>query len=251
MPDGVELAREGAVGICRIAAPEARNALSPALLEAVATGLETLDAQPDIRVIVLAGSDEVFATGADPASLGGAGDTEVAEAWRRIGAVEKPVVAAVAGWALGPGFELALCCDLIVASKKTRFGLPEVTLGIVPGGGGTQRLTHAIGKHRAMELVLTGRRMSAEQAHEYGLVNTLADQRRWLESAVDLASQLAERGPVAIRLAKRAVLAAARQGLDDGLAAERAAHDEAMTTEDRVEGVQAFLEGRPPRFEGR
>lgn len=251
---GVDLGRDGAVGICRIASPETRNALSPALLDALAKGLEALAADAEIRCIVLAGSDEVFATGADPSTLGATGEaTDPGNAgfWERLAAVESPIVAAVSGWALGTGFELALACDLIVASKTTRFGQPEVALGLIPGGGATQRLTRALGKQRAMELILTGRRMSAEQAHEYGLVNTVADKRRWLDSAVALAAQIAERGPIAVRLAKRAIATAEAEGLPAGLAAERRLLAEAMATEDRVEGVAAFLEGRPPRFRGR
>lgn len=246
---------EGSVGICRIASPETRNALSPALMEAVAKGLEALDADPEVRCIVLAGSDDVFATGADPSSLGASTDPipdpGSSGSWDRIGAIEKPIVAAVSGWALGSGFELALACDLIVAAKTTRFGQPEVTLGLIPGGGATQRLTRVLGKQRTMELILTGRRMGADQAHDYGLVNVVADRRRWLDSAVSLARQVAERAPLAIRIAKRAVLAADREGLDEGLATERALYDRAMATEDRIEGVGAFLEGRPPKFTGR
>jgi len=251
---GVDLDRDGAVGVCRIASPETRNALSPPLLAALAKGLETLSADAEIRCIVLAGSEEVFATGADPSTLGAAGeatDPGNAAFWERIAAVEAPIVAAASGWALGTGFELALACDLIVASKTTRFGQTEVALGLIPGGGATQRLTRALGKQRAMELILTGRRMSAEQAHRYGIVNTVTDKRRWLEFAISLASQIAERGPIAVKLAKRAIVAADAEGLPAGLATERALLAEAMATEDRVEGVTAFLEGRPPRFSGR
>lgn len=246
---------EGAVGICRIASPATRNALSPALMEAVARGLEALDADSAVRCIVLAGSEDVFATGADPSSLGASAeaipDPSSAGSWERIAAIEKPIVAAVSGWALGSGFELALACDLIVAAKTTRFGQPEVTLGLIPGGGATQRLTRVLGKQRTMELILTARRMGAEQAHDYGLVNVVADRRSWFDSALSLAGQIAERGPLAVRIAKRAVLAADRQVLDEGLETERALYTRAMATEDRIEGVSAFLEGRPPRFSGR
>jgi enoyl-CoA hydratase/carnithine racemase len=254
MPGGVELDRSGRVGICRIVSPETRNALSPGLIVAIAQGLETLSADAEIRALVLAGSDEVFATGADPATLGATSadpPQEAVAAWERIAAVEPPIVAAVSGWALGTGFELALACDMLVATKATRFGQPEVALGLIPGGGATQRLTRVIGKQRTMELVLTGRRMGGEQAFKFGLVNVLADKRRWLQAATDLAAETAERAPIAVRLAKRAVLAAEREGLDDGLATERRLLAEAMATEDRVEGVSAFLEGREPRFEGR
>ncbi len=252
---GVDLERDGRVGICRIASPETRNALSPALLDAIAKGLETLAADDEIRCIVLAGSDDVFATGADPTTLGAGGgdapDLDGGEFWERLAAIEPPIVAAASGWALGTGFELALACDLIVASKTTRFGQPEVALGLIPAGGATQRLTRALGKQRTMELILTGRRMGAEQAHKYGLVAIVTDKRRWLESAIGLAAQIAERAPIATRLAKRAVLAAEREGLAEGLDTERELLAQAMATEDRVEGVSAFLEGRPPQFRGR
>ncbi|MEO7198286.1 MAG: enoyl-CoA hydratase-related protein [Solirubrobacterales bacterium] len=255
MGDGVRTEVIGGVGVCRIDQPDTRNALSPVLLAAVIDGLEELDGDPTVRCIVLAGTDEVFATGADARSLA-AGTPEAdanqgqADFWSRLSAVGAPVVAGVSGWALGTGCELALACDLIVASKTTRFGQPEVTLGLIPGGGATQRLTRALGKQRAMELILTGRRMGAEQAHSYGLVNVVADRKKWFEATMSLATQISERAPVATRLAKRAILAADRENLDEGLTTERRLLADAMATEDHVEGVKAFLEGRPPRFEG-
>lgn len=250
---GVELDREGAVGICRIDEPETRNALTAALMESVGEALAALDADPEIRTIVLAGTEDVFATGAEVRTLGVEPEAPIKppELWTDLIAIDKPLVAAVSGWALGPGFELAMACDLIVASKAARFGQPETTLGLIPGGGATQRLTRALGKQRAMELILTGRRMGAEQAHAYGLVNQVTDKRRWFESAVRLAAQIAERGPLATRLAKRAILAAEREGLDEGLETERRLLARAMASEDRDEGLSAFLEGRAPRFSGR
>ena len=251
--NGIATAVEGPLGVCRIDSPATRNALSAELRAALIEDLERLDSDPLARCLVLAGSDDVFATGADARSFASADrDPEATAAfWSRLGALRTPIVAGTSGWALGAGFELALACDLIVASKTTRFGAPEVTIGMIPGGGGTQRLTRAIGKQRAMELILTGRRMSSEQAHEYGLVNVVADRKGWLEATMSLAGQIAERAPLATSLAKRAILAAEREGLDEGLETERRLAAEAMLTEDRVEGVAAFLEGRPPRFEGR
>lgn len=256
VPGGVRIGVEGSVGVCRIESPETRNALSPELLGALISGLERLDADPAARCVVLAGTDEVFATGADARSLVGAAPATTSgpdpvEFWRRFSSIGAPVVAGVSGWALGTGCEIALACDLIVASKTTRFGQPEVTLGLIPGGGATQRLTRAIGKQRTMELILTGRRMGAQQAHSYGLVNVVADRKRWLEATMSLAAQIAERAPLATRLAKRAILAADRENLDQGLAIERELLAEAIATEDHTEGVAAFLEGRPPKFEGR
>ena len=244
---------EGAVGVCRVDSPETRNALSPELREAVIGGLEGLDADPEARCLVLAGSDDVFATGADARTLASAppNPAESTDFWQRMARLELPVVAGVSGWALGSGFELALACDLVVAEKTARFGQPEVTLGLIPGGGATQRLTRVIGKQLTMELVLTGRRMGAEQAHRYGLVNVLADRKRWFEATLGLAGQIAERAPLATRLAKRAILAAEEQSLSGGLETERRLLAEAMTTEDRIEGINAFLERRLPRFQGR
>ena len=250
---GVRTGVDGGLGICRIESPETQNALSPELLDALATGLEQLDADPAVRCIVLAGTDDVFATGADARALAGAAPEGAGASgfWHRLGAIGAPVVGGASGWALGSGFELALACDLLVASKTTRFGSPEVALGMIPGGGATQRLARAIGKNRAMELILTARRMSAEQAHEYGLVNVVADRKGWFEATTSLARQIAERAPIATRLAKRAILAADEPELERGMESERELLAEAMASEDRVEGVRAFLEGRPPRFEGR
>ncbi len=255
MTGGVTIELRDAIAICRIVSAETNNALSPALMDALADGLEQLDENPDVRCIVVAGSDDVFATGADAASLGGVGHDPLPGAltttfWARLDAIGTPLVAAVSGWALGSGCELAFGCDLVVASKTARFGQPEITLGLIPGGGATQRLTKVLGKQRTMELVLTGRRMGAEQAHRYGLVNTVAPKGAWLTKAVTLATAIAERAPLATRLAKRAILAADRTNLPEGLELERELFAQAMASADRVEGVNAFLAGRPPRFEG-
>jgi enoyl-CoA hydratase/carnithine racemase len=160
-------------------------------------------------------------------------------------------VAAVSGYALGGGCELALACDMIVASERAEFGQPEIQLGIIPGGGGTQRLARVMGKQRAMELVLTGRRISAAEAHELGIVTRLAPPDGWLDAALELAATVAERPPLAVRLAKQAVLAAEETALSAGLDHERRLYELAMATEDRVEGMNAFIEKRKPEFRGR
>jgi len=162
-----------------------------------------------------------------------------------------PLVAAVSGWALGGGCELALICDLIVASETAEFGQPEITLGIIPGGGGTQRLARVLGKQRAMELVLTGRRFGAEEARELGLVNRVVPDDEWLKAAMALAHEVAAKPPIASRLAKQAVLVAEETALSPGLENERRLYELAMATEDRVEGMKAFLDKRKPKFEGR
>jgi enoyl-CoA hydratase/carnithine racemase len=244
------------VALLRLNRPQARNALSPEVMELLASELERLDPDPDLRCLVIAGSDEVFAAGADIRAMSERSFAEAlrhpaASFWRRLAAVRTPLLAAVSGYALGAGCELALACDLIVASETAQFGQPEITLGIIPGGGGTQRLARVIGKQRAMEYVLTGRRFDAGTAHGLGLVNRVAAADRWLEEAMELAREVAERPPIAARLAKQAVLAAEETALSVGLESERRLYELAMATEDRVEGMRAFLQKREARFEGR
>jgi enoyl-CoA hydratase/carnithine racemase len=244
------------VALLRLNRPEARNALSPEMREEIATSLERLDADPEVRCIVIAGADEFFAAGADIKAMAerpvdAAPDPKGIEFWTRLTAIGTPTIAAVSGYAFGGGCELALACDMIVCDEKTRFGQPEITLGIIPGGGGSQRLARAIGKQRAMEYVLTGRRWDAKTAERWGLVNKVVSKGAWLTEAIELARIVAERPPLALRLAKRAVLAAQETSLAEGLRAERELFEEAMATEDRVEGMNAFLEKREPRFQGR
>jgi enoyl-CoA hydratase/carnithine racemase len=224
--------------------------------ERLASELERFDADPEVRCIVLAGSEKVFAAGADIRAMAERGlneppDPSGAEFWRRLAAVQTPLVAAVSGYALGGGCELALACDMIVADESVRFGQPEVTLGIIPGGGGSQRLTRAIGKQRAMEYVLTGRHFDAGLAYTWGIVNKVVKNGHCENEALELARTVAERPPIAIRLAKRAVLSAEEEGLGAGLATERELFEQSMATEDRVEGMQAFVEKREPDFKGR
>lgn len=257
MPRFVEVEPRGeGVWLLRIDRPDARNALSPEVMEEIATELEHLDPDPQAHCIVIAGSDTVFAAGADVRALRERTFEEAMRHpaigfWRRVATVKTPLVAAVSGWALGGGFELALSCDLIVASETAEFGQPEITLGIIPGGGGTQRLARVIGKQRAMELVLTGRRIDADEAMRLGLVNAVVKKKEWLEQALELAGRVARRPPIAARLAKQAVLAAEETGLSAGLDVERRLYELAMATEDRIEGMDAFLEKRRPEFKGR
>jgi enoyl-CoA hydratase/carnithine racemase len=252
----VETSVDDHVALCRLNRPEARNALSPDLMDELATAVEAFDADPEVRCIVIAGSDEAFASGADIAALRERTFEEAlrhpaSAFWRRLAACKTPLVAAVSGFALGGGCELALVCDLIVASETAQLGQPEINLGIIPGGGGTQRLARVIGKQRAMELVLTGRRVDAAEAERLGLVNEVAGQGEWLERALELAQRVAKGPPIAARLAKQAVLAAEETGLAAGLENERRLYELAMATEDRIEGMDAFLEKRKPNFKGR
>ena len=246
----------GAVGLAQLDRPDARNALSPDLIAELGALLERFDADQDVRCIVIAGGEEWFAAGADikvmaERTLVETLEAESARFWPLVASLRTPLVAAVSGYALGGGCELALACDMIVASESAEFGQPEILLGIIPGGGGTQRLARVMGKQRAMELVLTGRRIDAQEAYALGIVNTVAPAGEWLTAALELAEVIARRPPLAVRFAKQAVLAAEETPMGAGLAQERRLFELAMATEDRVEGMRAFLEKRKPEFRGR
>jgi enoyl-CoA hydratase/carnithine racemase len=246
----------GAVGLARLDRPEVRNALSPELMEELISTCERWDEDPDVRCIVIAGGDDWFAAGADirvmaQRTFAEALTSPTARFWPRLAAIRTPLVAAVSGYALGGGCELALACDMIVASEEAQFGQPEILLGIIPGGGGTQRLARVMGKQRAMELVLTGRRISASEANELGIITKLAPPDAWLDAALELGATVAERPALAVRLGKQAVLAAEETAMTAGLDHERRLYELAMATEDRVEGMTAFLEKRKPEFRGR
>jgi enoyl-CoA hydratase/carnithine racemase len=248
--------QRGPVGVARLDRPEARNALSPELMAELGDVLERWDADPEVRCIVIAGGDEWFAAGADIKAMAQREfqdtlATPSTRFWPRLAAIRTPLVAAVSGYALGGGCELALACDMIVASESAEFGQPEILLGIIPGGGGTQRLARVLGKQRAMELVLTGRRIDAAEAERLGIVNRVAPSDGWLDAALELAGVVAQRPPLAVRFAKQAVLAADETPLAAGLENERRLFELAMATEDRVEGMTAFVEKRPPEFRGR
>jgi enoyl-CoA hydratase/carnithine racemase len=244
------------VALLKLNRPEARNALSPEMMEEIASELERLDPDPEVRCVVISGSDEVFAAGADIRAMA---ERTLPEAlyhpaagfWRRVAAIKTPLVAAVSGYALGGGCELALSCDMIVASETALFGQPEITLGIIPGGGGTQRLARVLGKQRTMEYVLTGRRFDAGMAFQWGIVNKVVRQQDHELEAIELARTIAERPPLAVRLAKQAVIAAEETALSAGVEAERRLYEIAMATEDRVEGMTAFIEKREPKYEGK
>jgi enoyl-CoA hydratase/carnithine racemase len=242
--------RHGAVAVVRMNRPDARNALSSEVMEEMAALLEGWEYDPEIRCIVIAGSDDYFAAGADIKAMAERTFDEVLTSpskafWTRLAAIQTPMIAAVSGYALGGGCELALACDMIVANENAEFGQPEILLGIIPGGGGTQRLTRTIGKHRAMELVLTGRRIGAQEAFAMGIVNAV--DKDWFGRAIEIAQVVARRPPLAVRLAKEAVLTAE----DVDLTHERRLFEIAMATEDRVEGTRAFIEKRKPDFKGR
>jgi enoyl-CoA hydratase len=248
--------REPPIAVVRLNRPEARNALSDALMDELVARLSELDGDSEVRCIVLAGDERAFAAGADIAELAAATAVELYQAprvarWDAIRKLSTPLVAAVSGWCLGGGCELAMTCDLIVASDTARFGQPETGLGIIPGAGGTQRLARAVGKALAMDMVLTGRVLTADEAHSAGLVARVVAREAWLDEARRVASEIAARAPVAQRLARESVDRAFETGLDSGLDFERKALYLAFASEDAREGLSAFVEKRRPEWKSR
>lgn len=248
--------RDGRVGIVLMNRPAQLNALSGELMSAVVSTLEELDGDPEIRAIVLGGGERAFAAGADIAELEAGTPISLYEnrridAWDSIRDLRTPVVAAVSGYCLGGGCELAMLCDLIVASETAKFGQPEINLGVLPGAGGTQRLTRAVGKAIAMDMILTGRMLSAREALQHGLVARVVAKEAWLDEAKRVAREIAAKGPIAVRLAKEAVDNAFEAPLAVGIELERRAFYLARASEDAGEGLRAFVEKRPPDFQGR
>ena len=244
------------VALVTLDRPGSLNALSFDLLDDLVAALEVLDRDGACRAVVITGDDRTFAAGADIKEL--ASQTHASleaggrfTAWDRLAAIGLPLIAAVRGFALGGGCELAMACDMIVAAEDATFGQPEIRLGVMPGAGGTQRLTRAIGKARAMELILTGRPMTAREAEAGGLVTSVVPTAATLDAALELAARIAAMPPLAVRAAKAAILAAAEVRLSEGLARERAAFFGLFDTQDQAEGMAAFMQKRPPVWSGR
>jgi enoyl-CoA hydratase len=248
--------QEASVAVVTMNRPQQLNALSFELVKDLSLAMQAVDQDDNVRVIILTGGEKVFAAGADIKEMAALGpfDEPVLQrlAYRdRINLISKPVIAAVSGFALGGGCELAMSCDIIIASESARFGQPEVNLGIIPGSGGTQRLTHLLGKHKAMELILTGDFLSAVDAARFGLVNRVVPAELLLEEAKNVAKKIAAKPVLAIRAAKQAVLKAANAPLDEGLDFERKSFYLLLSSEDRREAMTAFLEKRKPGLKGR
>ena len=252
----VQVERDGAIAVVLLNRPEQLNALSDELMDELVSALEELDRDGAVRAIVLGGSERAFAAGADIGELAEVSAIELyyqrrIDRWDAIRGLWTPLVAAVSGYCLGGGCELAMACDLIVASESAEFGQPETGLGIIPGAGGTQLLTRAVGKALAMDVILSGRRLSAREALGAGLVARVVAKEAWLDEAKRVARAIAEKGPVATRLAKESVDRAFESTLATGLEAERRALYLAFASEDAGEGLTAFTEKRKPEFKGR
>ena len=243
------------VGVVKLNRPKMLNALDSTLMSELMEALATLDADPGIGCIVVTGDERAFAAGADIKEMSQASAVQMITRdyishFDRIRQIKKPVIAAVSGWCLGGGNELAMSCDMIVASETARFGQPEINLGVIPGAGGTQRLTRAVGKAISMEMVLNNRTLTAAEALQYGLVNRVVPVERYLEEALSLAAEIAARAPLAVRLGKEAVNHAFESFLAEGLADERRAFYFLFASQDQKEGMAAFTEKRKPEWKG-
>ena len=252
----IKVIREAPIASVQLDRPEVLNALSEELMDELVAALESLDNDAEIRCIVLTGNEKAFAAGADikksfvdatPASMLA---QDLTTRWERVRKIRTPIIAAVSGYCLGGGCELAMTCDIIVASETAQFGQPEINLGIIPGAGGTQRLTRVIGKYRAMEMILTGRRVKADEAKAIGLAVQVFPLSTYLEDAKALARTIAEKPPIAVRLATEAIDLAYNSTLDAGLEFERKAFYLLFSTEDKKEGVDAFVNKRKAVFKG-
>ncbi|MCA9290409.1 MAG: enoyl-CoA hydratase/isomerase family protein [Phycisphaerales bacterium] len=247
---------DGAVGIIRLNRPKVLNALNPELMSMLAAQCEAWDKDPAIHVILIAGSERAWAAGADIGDMAERSAIEMYErdqfaTWERIKRVKKPLVAAVSGWALGGGCELMMHCDIVIASETAQFGQPEINIGVMPGAGGTQRLSRAVGKAIAMDVILSGRFLSADEAYRFGLVSRVVPTEHYYSEALKVAHALAKKSSIALRLAKEGVLKAFETTLSEGLEYERKLFYMLFATEDQKEGMRAFVEKRRPDFKGR
>jgi len=232
------------------------NALNNQLMREIMDALEDFDKKDDIGAMVITGNEKAFAAGADikemmNKSIQQMMDTDHIAVFGRIRTIRKPVIAAVSGWALGGGCEIALSCDMVIASESAKFGQPEINIGVIPGAGGTRRLTHVVGKALAMEMILNNRALSAQEALQHGLVNRVVPVDKYLDEALKLAEEIASRAPLAVRAAKKMINQTYEQTLSEGLTAEKQEFYNLFSTEDQKEGMQAFVEKRKPEWKGK
>lgn len=244
------------IALIQLNRPKELNALNPQLMGEVRDALQALDKNEAVKVIIITGNDQAFAAGADIKQMAdkSAVDMHIMDqfsTWDQIRKTKKPIIAAVSGFALGGGCEFVMTCDMVIASETAKFGQPEIKIGTIPGAGGTQRLTKAVGKAKAMELILTGRFLSAHEAHFYGLVNKVVPVEMYMHEAVELAKEIAQMPAVAVQLAKEAINRSFETQLDEGLMFERKNFYLTFATEDQKEGMKAFIEKRKPAYKGR
>jgi len=251
------VAREGQLGLITINRPDAMNALNTRMVTELISALEEFERDDDVRCVVITGSERAFSAGADIKEMAEMTAVQMAMTghffplWDKVGRFPKPIVAALSGFVLGGGLELAMSCDVLIASETTQLGQPEIDIGVMPGGGGTQRLTRAVGKYKAMEMILTAKRIGAEEAKALGLVSRVVPKEAYLTEAKKVANEIASKSPVAVRQAKMAVNKAFEMGLSEGLDFERELFYLLFSSEDKTEGMKAFMEKRKPEFKGK
>lgn len=241
------------IGVIQINRPQVLNALSLQTMTEIVEAMEQFEQSEDIRCIVIHGNEKAFAAGADIKEMSGAGSMQMLERdqfakWERIRAIKKPIIGAISGFALGGGCELAMNCDMLIVSESAQFGQPEINIGVMPGAGGTQRLTRAIGKVRAMEIALTGRMISAREAWRCGLVNKVVPVESYFQEAMALAAEIAAKAPIAVKLIKESILKSFSTTLEGGLEYERKNFYLLFSSDDQKEGMNAFIEKRKPTW---
>lgn len=252
----IETSVRGEIGLIELNRPKVLNALNRQMVSEVLSAMEDYDNDPAIKVIFLAGKGRAFAAGADIDEMMDADAISMETLnqftdWDRLAWIKKPVIGAVHGFALGGAFELALCCDMLFAAENAEFGFPEVNLGVMPGAGGTQRLTKLVGKTKAMEWILSGKRISAKEALQYGIINSTFSEEVLMEETLKFADTIAKQAPVAVRLIKESILKAVDYPLYEGMQYERKNFYMLFATEDQKEGMRAFKEKRKPEFKGK
>jgi enoyl-CoA hydratase len=253
----LKVTKELPIAIIKLNRPEAMNALNSKMVSELVDALTELEKDDEVRCLIITGDERAFSAGADIKEMVGLSTVDLVKTrhffplWDKIGHYPKPIIAALSGYVLGGGLELAMSCDILIAAEGTRLGQPEINIGVIPGGGGTQRLTRIVGKHKAMEMVLTGNMITAEEAKGYGLINKVVPKEVYLDEAKKMAMEIASKGPIAIRLAKEAVLKAYETSLNEGLDFERKHFFMLFSTEDMKEGMNAFIEKRKPNFKGK
>ena len=255
--DNILVETQGAVGLIRLNRPKALNALCDALVREMGQALDAFEGDDAIGAVVITGSDRAFAAGADIKEMAGRSYMDVymsdfiTNGWERVTTCRKPIVAAVAGFALGGGCELAMMCDTVIAAETAKFGQPEITLGVIPGAGGTQRLTRFVGKAKAMDMVLTGRMMDAAEAERSGLVSRVVPAEKLIEEALAVAARIAAMSRPSVMIAKEAVNRAYETTLAEGVRFERRVFHSLFATDDQKEGMAAFVDKRKPNFRTR
>lgn len=252
----IVVSKEETIGVIILNRPDSLNALNMNMVTELIDALNSFEKDDRIRCIVISGNESAFSAGADIKEMVDMSAVEMAKTghffplWDKVGRYPKPVVGALSGFVLGGGLELAMSCDVLVASETTKFGQPEINIGVIPGGGGTQRLTRVVGKYKAMEMILTGRMIGAEEARTLGLVSRVVPKEVFLTEAKKVAAEIASKSPLAIKFAKQAINKAFEMGLTDGLDFERELFYLLFASEDKVEGMKAFQEKRKPEFKG-